>query len=274
MHAAAPASPASPTSAARNWAPLGDVAIYALSIALVVVAWEWVARRFGFLELFPPPTVTFPTLYELVRDGSLVSASLFSLGRILGGFLIGSAVGVLLGLLTGTSTVCKALFDPYIHFLRFIPPLAWFAPVLLWFGTGELTRIILIVYTTVFIVTLNTAAGVLAVPSNKPRMAKAFGATDRQVFVLVTLPACVPYILTGMRLALGNAFATVVAAEMLAANNGLGYMIASSQMWMDISTIFAAVIVLGLLGFLADRLLQWLTRRFGGQYLADGVAPR
>ena len=259
---------------ARNWAPLGDLAIYALSIVLVLGAWEWSARRFGFLALFPPPTVTFARLVELARDGSLVSASLVSLARILAGFLIGSAVGVLLGLLTGTSSVFRSLFDPYIHFLRFIPPLAWFTPVLLWFGTGELTRVILIVYTTVFIVTLNTAAGVLAVPVNKPRMARAFGASERQVFLLVTLPACVPFILTGMRLALGNSFATVVAAEMLAANNGLGYLIASSQMWMDISTIFTAVIVLGILGFLADRLLQWLTRRFGGQYLFEGTRPR
>jgi ABC-type nitrate/sulfonate/bicarbonate transport system permease component len=262
---------APPSRLPRNWARLTDAAIYAMSIALVVVAWEWSARRFGFLALFPPPSVTFPRLLDLARDGSLGSAALVSVARILAGFLIGSAVGVVLGLLTGSSPLMRALLDPYIHFLRFIPPLAWFAPVLLWFGTGELTRVILIVYTTIFIVTLNTAAGVAAVPANKPRMARAFGASDRQVFLLVTLPACVPFILTGMRLALGNSFATVVAAEMLAANNGLGYMIASAQMWMDIAAIFSAVIVLGILGFLADRSLQWLTRRFGGQYLFGSV---
>lgn len=245
---------------------------YALSIAIVVALWEWSARAFGFLTLFPPPSATLLRLGELIGDGSLGVATLYSLARILAGFLLGSLLGVLLGLLAGTSATVRALTDPYVHFLRFIPPLAWFAPVLLWFGTGELTRILLITYTTVFIVALNTMAGVAAVQANKMRMARAFGATDRQVFFLVVVPASLPYVFTGMRLGMGNSFATVVAAEMLAANNGLGYLIASSQLWLEITTIFAAVIALGLLGFAADRLFQWLIVRFGGRYAARPAA--
>jgi hypothetical protein len=84
-------------------------------------------------------------------------------------------------------------------------------------------------------------AGVLSVPPNKARMARSFGATGPQVFFLITMPASMPYIFTGMRLAMGNSFATVVAAEMLAANNGLGYLIASSQMWLEITTIFSGL---------------------------------
>lgn len=259
-------NPDSAIAASARRESLHALAVYALSITLVVAGWEWAAREFGFLALFPPPSVTFARLAELVGNGSIGVASLYSLARILAGFLVGSALGILLGLLAGTSASFRAIADPYIHFLRFIPPLAWFAPMLLWFGTGETTRILLIVYTTVFVVALNTMAGVMAVPPNKARMARSFGAGNTQVFFLVTMPASMPYVFTGMRLAMGNSFATVVAAEMLAANNGLGYLIASSQLWLEITTIFSAVIVLGLLGFAADRLFQWLIVRFGGRY--------
>ena len=255
-------------------ARIDTLIVYCVSIALVVALWEWAARAFGFLSLFPPPSVTFARLAELLGDGSIGVASLYSLGRILAGFLAGSAIGIFLGLMSGTSATFRALADPYIHFLRFIPPLAWFAPVLLWFGTGELTRILLITYTTVFVVTLNTMAGVLSVPPNKARMARAFGASNVQVFTLITMPASMPFIFTGMRLAMGNSFATVVAAEMLAANNGLGYLIASSQLWLEINTIFAAVIALGVLGFVADRLFLWLIDRFGGRYAVRSAGAK
>ena len=254
--------------------PVNTLLIYFVSIALVLAVWELLARQFGFLTLFPPPSATFARFTELVMDGSIGVASLYSLGRILAGFLVGSVLGVFLGLLAGTSTPFRAVMDPYIHFFRFIPPLAWFAPVLLWFGTGELTRIFLIVYTTIFIVALNTIAGVISVPPNKARMARSFGASASQVFFLITTPASMPFIFTGMRLAMGNSFATVVAAEMLAANNGLGYLIARSQMWMEITTIFSAVIALGVLGFATDRLFQALIDRFGGQYaVRSGAKP-
>ena len=263
---------ARPLRLPRRDSATGTFGIYMLSIALVAALWEWSARAFGFLTLFPPPSASLARMAELIADGSLGVAALYSLGRILAGFLLGSLVGVMLGLLAGSSTAIRALTDPYVHFLRFIPPLAWFAPILLWFGTGELTRILLITYTTVFVVTLNTMAGVMAVPPNKARMARAFGATGTQVFFLITLPASLPYVFTGMRLGMGNSFATVVAAEMLAANNGLGYLIASSQLWLEITTIFAAVIALGVLGFAADRLFQWLIGRFGGRYTARPAA--
>jgi NitT/TauT family transport system permease protein len=248
------------------------LATYALSIVIVLTLWEWAARAFGLLALFPPPTKTFAHLAGLIGDGSIFISSLYSLTRIVTGFLLGSLVGMFLGLLMGSSLRIRALAEPFVHFFRFVPPLAWFAPILLWFGIGEPARILLIFYTTVFIVTLNTMAGVMAVPVNKTRMARAFGVTPRQLFFLVTMPAAMPFVFTGMRLAMGNSFATVVAAEMLSAQDGLGYLIASSQFWLDIPTIFAGVIALGILGFAADRLFQRLIVRFGGRFTVQGAA--
>ncbi len=216
--------------------------------------------------LFPPPSTTFARLAGLIRDGTLEQAAGVSLARIAAGFIAGSIAGILLGLLLGTSRTARALLEPYVHFLRFIPPLAWFAPVLLWVGTGELAKILLIMYTTVFVVALNTTAGVITIPRSKIRMARALGGRPLQIFFLVTLPASAPYVFTGMRIAMGNSFMTIVAAEMLAANDGLGYLVNSGALFLDTSTVFSGVIALGTLGFATDRFFLFLIGRFGGRF--------
>ena len=116
----------------------------------------------------------------------------------------------------------RRLLEPYTEFLRFIPATALITVAVIWFGIGEGSKIFLIIYTTVFIVIINTAAGVSAVAPNKIRAARSLGAGPAQVFFFVALPATVPYILTGMRLAMANSFVTIVAAELVAANDGLG----------------------------------------------------
>ena len=116
----------------------------------------------------------------------------------------------------------RRLLEPYTEFLRFIPATALITVAVIWFGIGEGSKIFLIIYTTVFIVIINTAAGVAAVAPNKIRAARSLGASRAQVFFFVALPATVPYILTGMRLAMANSFVTIIAAELVAANNGLG----------------------------------------------------
>src|SRR5262249_5340778 len=136
----------------------------------------------------------------------------------------------------------------------------------IWFGIGEGSKIFLIIYTTVFIVIINTAAGVSAVPINKIRAARSLGAGSAQVFFYVALPATVPYILTGSRLAMANSFVTIIAAELVAANNGLGKMIWDSRLYMLVDQIFVALLVLGLLGFTADRLFRWAIDAFAGRF--------
>jgi ABC-type nitrate/sulfonate/bicarbonate transport system permease component len=160
----------------------------------------------------------------------------------------------------------RRVLEPYTEFLRFIPATALITVAVIWFGIGEGSKIFLIIYTTVFIVIINTAAGVSAVAPNKIRAARSLGASSRQVFMYVALPATVPYILTGMRLAMGNSFVTIVAAELVAANAGLGKMIWDSRLYMLVDNIFVALLVLGLLGFTADRLFRWAIYAFAGRY--------
>ena len=138
-----------------------------------------------------------------------------SLARIAVGFLLGSVIGIPIGLVIGSFKIARKLIEPWTEFLRFIPSVAMITIAVIWFGIGEGSKIFLIIYTTIFIVILNTAAGVASIAPNKLRAAQALGANRWQLFSLVALPATVPYILTGMRLAMSNSFTTIVAAELI-----------------------------------------------------------
>ena len=134
-------------------------------------------------------------------------------------------IGIPIGLTIGSFRLARKLIEPWTEFLRFIPAVAMITIAVIWFGIGEESKIFLIIYTTIFIVILNTAAGVASIAPNKLRAAQSLGANRWQIFCLVALPATVPFILTGMRLAMANSFTTIVAAELVSANAGLGVML-------------------------------------------------
>ena len=216
--------------------------------------------------LFPSPGRVVIKAIELAKDGTLWENARVSLGRIGLGFALGSLIGIPIGLAIGSFAIARRLLEPYTEFLRFIPATAMITVAVIWFGIGEGSKIFLIIYTTVFIVIISTAAGVSAVTPNKIRAARSLGASRAQVFWYVAFPATVPYILTGMRLAMGNSFVTIIAAELVAANAGLGKMIWDARLYMLVDQIFVALLVLGLLGFTADRLFRWGIFAFAGRY--------
>jgi ABC-type nitrate/sulfonate/bicarbonate transport system permease component len=216
--------------------------------------------------LFPAPGRVVAKAIELAQDGTLWENASVSLQRIGLGFFFGSLIGIPLGLAIGSFGIVRRILEPYTEFLRFIPATALITVAVIWFGIGEGSKIFLIIYTTVFIVIISTAAGVSAVAPNKIRAARSLGASRAQVFWYVALPATVPYILTGMRLAMGNSFVTIIAAELVAANAGLGKMIWDARLYMLVDQIFVALLVLGLLGFTADRLFRWGIYAFAGRY--------
>jgi ABC-type nitrate/sulfonate/bicarbonate transport system permease component len=244
----------------------GEHLIYIASILGMIVLWHVVATTFFKPQFFPPPLLVLSTGIEMVESGELFEHIGISLQRILTGFLIGSAIAAPIGLIMGSVPIVRAVFDPYVQFFRFVPSLAWLTPVVLWFGIGETSKVLIIVYTTMFIVLINTMVGVSHIAPNKLRAAACLGATPLKAFVHVTLPATLPFILTGMRLAMGNSFATVVAAEMIAADSGLGYLIFNSRLWMATDKIFIGIVCLGILGLLTDRFFRFLVMRFAHQY--------
>jgi ABC-type nitrate/sulfonate/bicarbonate transport system permease component len=243
-----------------------DHLIYAASIIGMIVLWHLVATTFFKPQFFPTPPQVLAAAQEMVASGELFEHIGISMQRILMGFLIGSAIAAPMGLLMGSVPFVRAIFDPYAQFFRFVPSLAWLTPVVLWFGIGEISKVLIIVYTTVFIVLINTMVGVSHIAPNKLRAAACLGATPLKAFLHVTLPATLPFILTGMRLAMGNSFATVVAAEMIAADSGLGYLIFNSRLWMATDKIFVGIVCLGALGLVTDRFFRYLVVRFAHQY--------
>ncbi|MGH6690417.1 MAG: ABC transporter permease, partial [Gammaproteobacteria bacterium] len=243
-----------PGVARRLWGTYGGYAVGFVSLFLI---WQLASRYLVSSVLFPPPTVVFAKGLTLVRSGVLLEHLAASLQRILAGFLAGSLLGIPIGLAMGSFRPVRRVLEPYTEFLRFIPSVAMITVAVIWFGIGEGSKIFLIIYTTIFIVILNTAAGVSAIAPNKIRAAQSLGATRAQIFVHVALPATVPYILTGMRLAMANSFTTIVAAELIAANDGLGKMLWDGRLFMLVDDIFVSLVTLGLLGFAVDRLFRW-----------------
>ena len=239
---------------------------YALGFVSLFVLWQLASRYLVSSVLFPPPTVVFSKGLLLLRNGVLLEHLSASMQRILVGFVAGSLLGVPIGLAMGSFRPVRKVLEPYTEFLRFIPSVAMITVAVIWFGIGEGAKIFLIIYTTIFIVILNTAAGVSAIAPNKIHAAQSLGATRTQIFFHVALPATVPYILTGMRLAMANSFTTIVAAELIAANNGLGKMLWDGRLFMLVDDIFVSLVTLGLLGFAVDRMFRWSIYTFAGKY--------
>jgi NitT/TauT family transport system permease protein len=216
--------------------------------------------------LFPSVTQTASALASTVRAGVLSHDITVTLFRVIAGFALGSAGGIVLGLLMGSVSIIRKFFEPYLNFFRFVTPIAWIAPATIWFGIGEAAKLFLVIYATIFIVLVNTMAGIAHVQRDRVRMAQAFGARPWQVFTYVMLPTSVPFILTGMRIGMGNSFMTVIGAEMLAGNNGLGYLIYSSRIFFKSDVMFATIIILGVLGFAADRFFDLVQQRVLRRY--------
>ena len=245
---------------------LGHKAIGPLAVTFGLLAWQLVALFTSPLFL-PSPVAVWNAAVEMAIDGSLLQSVLASAGRIGAGWLLGVAIGVPLGLFMGRFVIVQRAFEPYIEFFRFIPPVAFVTLAVIWLGPGEITKIALIFYTTIFIVTLNTIAGVNAVNPLRLQASRSLGSTALQEMSTVIVPSAVPYMVTGARIAMGNSFLTVVAAEMVSAQEGLGAMIWTARNFARTDWVFVGIIALGLLGFVFDRVFREATKRILWRYL-------
>jgi ABC-type nitrate/sulfonate/bicarbonate transport system permease component len=247
-----------------------DTVLLVAPILLLLGAWDLSSRAFGLPRLFPGPGATLSTLFTLTEDGTLLRNSLASLGRILSGWTLGGVLGVGLGLSMGVFSLARLLLSPYVDFLRFVSAMAWVPAFMLWFGLEETSKVALITYTATFAVAVAVAAGVAALPRDRERIAASFGASAFQRLRWVVLPGVVPAIGAGLRIAAQNAFMVIVFAEMLAANAGLGFLIASARTFLAPDRVFVALLALGALGYLTDRLLDFLMRPVLGRYHRHG----
>jgi ABC-type nitrate/sulfonate/bicarbonate transport system permease component len=236
-----------------------------VSVLVGILIWQLLSMRLPPLFL-PSPVATFRSSIELWRDGTLVQAIIASLGRIMVGWGFGLVVGVPVGILMGHFRLLRRLLDPYIEFFRFIPPIAFVTLAVIWLGPGESSKVALIFYTTVFTIIINMIAGVQAVSEIRLRAAASLGAGPVRTLLTVIVPSTVPFMVTGARLAMGNSFLTIVSAEIVAAQEGLGALIWMSRNYGRTEWVFVGIIILGLLGYTCDRVLRFAAVRLLRRY--------
>lgn len=233
----------------------------AVSIVGGIAIW-WALALNGF-QLPTPPEVVEKAI-QLWNAGILQEDILASLGRVLAGFLLGSAAAIPVGFLMGWYTVARGLFEPWIQFFRTIPPLALLPLVLVLLGIGEVPKIVVIFLAAFLACVISTYQGVVSVDKTLINAARVLGAKDGTIFARVVVPASTPFILVGMRVGLGSAWATLVAAELLAAQAGLGRRMQEAQIYYDLATIFVGIVLIGILGLVMDRLLLFAETKLTG----------
>jgi NitT/TauT family transport system permease protein/taurine transport system permease protein len=208
----------------------------------------------------------------MLVSGELGHHLLLSFQRVLVGYVIGCGLGVVIGVLMGRIPWVNDLFDLPIELVRSITPVAMVPLAIIWFGIGENSKYFIIVYSTIILVILNTMAGVKTTPVIRVRAAQCLGARSYQIFAKVILPSAIPYILNGMRIAVGFAFMGVIAAEIIAAKAGVGALIMDARMLVQTDRMMVGLISLGLMGAVSDwafrRLSRGLLWRFRPETLA------
>jgi NitT/TauT family transport system permease protein len=240
--------------------PSGAPLIALIGPALLVAIWAIVAALHVFPEsLFPRPTEVARGLVAELRAGRLVNDTIASLFRVSTGFLLSVIVGVPLGLAIGHSVRARQALLPTVNFFRSLSPLAWIPFAILWLGIGDPPAIFLIFMAAVFPVVLSTSAAVANIPSVYFRVARDLGLRGTALLHQVTLPAIAPQVITGLRVTAGLSWLVVVAAEMIAGTDGLGFAVWDARNGLRIDLLAATMVVIGCIGVALDRLLVRLT---------------
>lgn len=232
---------------------------------ILLAVWQF-GSLFYSDDFLPGPFRTFAGAGKLIESGDLIKDIAISMQRVLKGWLLGILFAVPAGLLIGHFKRIGLIFEPFLNFFRFVPAIGFITLFLMWFGVDERSKVALIFYAVIFPVMINTIAGVRAVDDSLVEASQSLGAAGIKTFFTVIVPSAVPGIFTGVRLGLSGAIVCIVAAEMLAASEGIGYLIYTSRLYYKTDWIFIGIFTLGIIGFLADRILQWAGRRFLSKY--------
>jgi len=237
----------------------------ALSVVLVFLAWHFVAAFAVVPELLlPGPGEVLATFIDIVRNGyretTLWEDGAATLWRCGAGYVLACLTGVPLGLAMGYSTKVRATCNYVVQFMRPLPPLSYLILLILWLGTGDASKIALLYLTAFPIVASSAMAGVWATKPQRVQAARSLGAGEWQIFRHVVFPSALPLVFTGARIGLAAAFSTVVAAELMAATNGLGWMVFSASRFLRNDVIIVGILVLGLLGMALGKLLLMVDR--------------
>jgi NitT/TauT family transport system permease protein/taurine transport system permease protein len=244
------------------------VLLSAASLVLAFLIWQLLSTFIFNPFLIPPPLEVIRTAIPMMMSGEIFADVSISMSRILVGFFSGSLIGVIFGVLLGRIRILHDLLDPIMELLRYLSPTAMIPIAVIWFGIGELSKYFLIFWGTFFIVLINTTAGVWRAPIARQRAAECLGANRLQIFLMVVIPSAVPYIVTGMRVAMASSFMSIIPAEILAADSGIGYLLQKSSMLLQTNRIFVALLTICILGFAVDRMFRFFVQRVLARYMS------
>lgn len=231
--------------------------VSAVAVAAVLIVWSIIGEMNIVNPIFlPSPIEVAQTTWDLALEGyrnvSLLQHTAVSLARAFFAFVVATIVGIPLGLLMGMSPVLNAILDPFVQFLRPLPKLALIPLVIVWFGIGETSKFILIFLATLLTVIVSAAAAVRSVPEGRIRAARSLGASRAQLFWHVILVNALPELFTGVRVAIGIGWTTLIAAEMIAATSGIGWMVLNASSYLRTDIVMLGIFILGTTGYLLD----------------------
>jgi ABC-type nitrate/sulfonate/bicarbonate transport system permease component len=227
----------------------------------LLLAWE-IAARFGWIDIrfFPAPSTIVGVMVRMAQSGELLEHVLISMQRISLGFLLGGVPAVLLGVLMGISRPVRALVDPLIIATYPIPKSSLLPFILLIFGLGEMSKVVMVAIGVFFPVAINATAGVLQISPIYLDVGKSFKASRWDTFRTIALPGALPFIMTGIKLGAGLALILIAIAEMVGAKSGIGYMIWSAWETFAVAKMYVGLFVIAIIGFVLSLLLNELER--------------
>jgi NitT/TauT family transport system permease protein len=246
----------SPTEQGGNGWLLG-----ALAFSLILMIWEVAARISGWgVQIFPDPITVALSMIELIQNGTLLRHTVASLFRVTAGFYLAVIVGIPVGIMLGRSLWMRSFINPVIHFLRPISPLAWIPLAMLWFGIGDPPAVFLIFLASFFPLVVATSIAVHNINPIYFQVAANFKFSRKEMLTRLILPAIVPEVVTALRLTVTIAWLVVVAAEMIAVQSGLGYLILDARNALRMDYVMNAMMVIGLIGIFLDYIMKRLGR--------------
>jgi sulfonate transport system permease protein len=230
---------------------------------VLLITWQ-VSSSIGILSnrVLPNPIDIFTAAVDLLKSGQLVSDVWTSTKRAFIGFLIGGGIGFVLGLVNGVSKISESLLDSSIQMIRNIPHLALLPIVILWFGIGEEAKLFLVALGTFFPIYLNTYHGIRSVDPSLIEMAYVYELKGFSLFWHVIFPAALPSILVGVRFALGITWVTLIVAETIAADSGIGYLAMNAREFMQLDVVILSILLYALLGKLSDVMAKLAEKQF------------
>jgi ABC-type nitrate/sulfonate/bicarbonate transport system permease component len=235
-----------------------------LAVGFFLVVWELAGNIFQWINpmFMSAPSLIFKAGFEMFRSGEIYNDLYVSGIEFLGGYFLAAAVAIPFGILVGWYKRASYVFDPFINAMNATPRVALLPLVIIWLGIGILSKVGIIFLGAVFSILINTRDGVKTTPLNLLTAARSFGASEWMVFKTVVLPSTVPFILTGLRLAVGRALVGVLVGELYAATAGIGFMITVAGATFQTDKVFVGVLIFALSGMIGMELLTKVERRF------------